>query len=430
MKRRGSFLAKATGTLLTLGFCTAFNFIVNLVLSRVLGPAGKGITTPALSVATIGIAIAALGLDNSAAYFLDRKQFRAKDVLLTAMLFAVISAALAFVGIRLALDFVIPEATPLTRLFFAGGAFFTVIYTVAHSGLLGRNRIGLINIARLAADLVRTVLATLFLYSLWPSVEGFAFAYMVAQALNTLLTLIFAFSEVGMRGAKVDFGFLTRAIGFGIPVFFAALTLQTNRQIGILILKSLTDAEKTGIYAQALTFANLLLLVPKALSFALYGAVVGESGKEEFTARTVRLSLLFVFIAAVITAALAPWLIPLLFTEKFAASVPYLWGLLPSVVIYTLPQLYASFVIASWGKPWHVFAASLIGVALNAAGNLLLVPRIGAWGTVISFNAASLAMAVYYIALIKMKGQMSLGQILIPRADDFRRLVPRSKLRN
>ena len=427
MKQRGGFLAKATGTFLALGASTLLNFIVSLVLARVLGPEGKGIVTPAISVATIGITIAAFGLDNSAAYFLDKKPFRAKDVLLTSLLFAILTGAAAFGGVRLVLNYVIPEATSLTRFFFAGGVFFTVIYTVTHSGLLGRNRIGLINIARLAADLARTILATLLLYSLWPSVEGFAFAYMAAQALNAVLTTSFAASQVGIAGARIDLSFLRRAIGFGVAVFCAALTIQANRQIGVLILKMLRPLEETGLYSQAQTFANFLLLIPQAISFVLYGAVVGEKGKERFTARTVRLSLLFLLVASGITAFLAPWLIPALFTEKFTPSVPYLWGLLPSVVIYALPQLYASFIIASWGKPWKVFGASILGLGINALGNLALVPYIGAWGTVASFNVASLAMAIYYIVLIKRKGQMSVREILIPKAEDFRLLLRRRK---
>jgi O-antigen/teichoic acid export membrane protein len=202
MKRKGGFLAKATGTFLTMGFSTCLGFIVNLILARVLGPAGKGVIAPALSAATIGITIASLGIDHSVAYFLDKKSFRAKDVLLTSFLFAIISGALASLGILLALEYVIPEASSLTRLFFAGGVFFTVIYNISHSGLLGRNRLGLINLGRVASDVLRTILATLFLYSLWPSVEGFAFAYMIAQALNAILVTVFAFREVGIIGAS------------------------------------------------------------------------------------------------------------------------------------------------------------------------------------------------------------------------------------
>ncbi|TKJ44191.1 hypothetical protein CEE36_00155 [candidate division TA06 bacterium B3_TA06] len=427
MKRKGDFLAKATGTFLTMGFSTCLGFIVNLILARVLGPAGKGTIAPALSVATIGITIASLGLDHSAAYFLDKKPFRAKDVLLTSFLFAIISGVLASMGILLALEYVIPEATSLTRLFFAGGVFFTVIYNISHSGLLGRNRLGLINLGRVASDVLRTILATLFLYSLWPTIEGFAFAYMIAQALNAILVTVFAFREVGIIGAKIDLSFLSRAVGFGVAVFLASLTLQANRQIGVLILKMLRSVEETGLYAQAQTFANLLLLLPQALSFALYGAVVGERGKEEFTARIVRLSIFSLLVLSGIVALIAPWLIPALFTEKFTPSIPYLWGLLPGVVIYALPQLYASFIIASWGKPWYVFAASILGLSLNVLLNLLLIPYLGAWGTVIAFDAASIAMALYYVVFLKKQTGISIRGLLLPSGEDFRFLLRRLK---
>ena len=425
MKRKGDFLAKATGTFLTLSFSTGLGFIVNLILARVLGPAGKGTIAPALSAATIAITIASLGLDHSAAYFLDKKPFRAKDVLLTSFLFAIVSGALASLGILLAFEYVIPEATSLTRLFFAGGVFFTVIYNISHSGLLGRNRLGLINLGRVASDVLRTILATLFLYSLWPTVEGFAFAYMIAQALNAILVSGFAFREVGIIGARIDLSFFRKALGFGVAVFLASLTLQANRQIGVLILKMLRSVEETGLYAQAQTFANFLLLLPQALSFAIYGAVVGEKDKEEFAARIVRLSIFSLLVLSGIVALIAPWLIPTLFTDKFTPSVPYLWGLLPGVVIYTLPRIYASFVIASWGRPWEVFGAGALGLTLNAAGNLLLIPHLGAWATVISFDAASIAMALYYVVFLKKQTGISIRGLLLPSGEDFRFLLRR-----
>jgi O-antigen/teichoic acid export membrane protein len=128
-----------------------------------------------------------------------------------------------------------------------------------------------------------------------------------------------------------------------------------------------------------------------------------------------------------IVALIAPWLIPALFTDKFTPSVPYLWGLLPGVVIYTLPRIYASFVIASWGRPWQAFGASMVGFFLNVVGNLLLVPCIGAWGTVIAFDAASIAMALYYVVFLKRQTGISIRGLLLPSGEDFRFLLRRLK---
>lgn len=425
MKRQGGFLTKATGTLATMLSSTVLNFLVNVFLARVLGPEGKGTVTPALSAATIAVALAAFGVDNSLAYFLDKKSFKPRDVILTSLVFSLISGSLAFAGTFLVLEFLTPEATWLTRIFFAAGTFFTVCYTVTQSALLGRNRIGLINVGRVASDFLRTALTTLFLYWLWPSVEGFAFAYMTAQALNVILATVFAFGEVGIRDARIDFGYLTKAVGFGIGAFLATLTIQANRQIGILILKIMVTTEETGIYSQAFAFVNLLLLVPQALSYALYGAVVGEKGKEEFTARTVRLSLVLLLVLAGITAAIAPWIVPFLFTQKFAASVPYLWGLLPSIIFYALPSLYSSFVIASWGKPWYVFLAGIIGLVLNVLCSLILIPYWGSWGAVAAFNVSALAMSVYYLILLKKIGGLGIRQVVVPYLEDFSMLIKR-----
>lgn len=423
MKKQGGFITKAAGTILTLGSSTALNFLINVFLARVLGPEGKGTITPALSAATIAVVIAVFGLDNSLAYFLDKKTYKPHDVLITSFVFSLIAGIFAFAGAFAALKLFIPETTLLTRIYFASGTFFTVTYTVMQSGLLGRNRIGLINLGRVGSDIVRTALTTLFLYWLWPSVEGFAFAYMVAQSLNAILASVFAFREIGTAGARVDFGFLSKAVGFGIAAFLATLTIQANKQIGILILKVIVTTEETGIYSQAFAFVNLLLLVPQALSYTLYGAVVGEKGKEQFTARAVRLSLLFSLLLSGCIAAIAPWLVPLLFTRNFSASVPYLWGLLPSVTLYTVPSLYSSFVIASWGKPWFVFIGGMIGLMLNVSCSVALIPLWGSWGAVLAFNVSALAMFVYYLIFVKNISGLGLRQLTIPTLMDFKVLI-------
>ncbi|GEM_PF-4863095 len=424
-KRRGGFLTKAASTFITLGTGAILNFFINVVMARILGPTGKGIITPALSAATIAIALATLGLDNSTAFFLDTKRARPRDILLTSLSFGLFSGVLALLGVRFVLEFLIPEATPAARTFFAIGVFFTVIYTITQSVLLSRNRITLINLIKLAGDIVRTILATIFLYKLWPSVEGFAFAYMLAQAINSILATSFAFTETGIKGASINSGFLGKAIGFGIAAFLATLTIQLNRQVGVLILKATKSVTETGIYSQAQTFSALLLLIPQALSFALYGAVVGEKGKEKFTARVVRLSLFFILIASVAIGLIAPWLIPFLFTAKFTSSIPYLWGLLPAVVIYTLPLLYSSLLMASWGKPWLVFISSIIGLTLNCGINVVFVSRFASWATVAAFNISALAMAVFYTVILIKQGGLSLSDILIPKKKDFQLLFKR-----
>jgi len=427
MKQRGAFLAKATGTFLALVSITGLNFIVQLVLARVLGPQGKGIIAPAMNVATIAIVLASLGLGNSIAYFLDRKPFRPENVMLTALAVTFLSGTVAAAGTWWMIGVVVPETQPLARLFFAGGTLFTVLYSTLQSGLLGRNRIGWINAARLAASLLRTLLCVVLLYSIWPTVEGFAFAYLAAQALNAVIAALLVAKEIGTAGARFDLSFLAKALGFSIAVYLARLALETNASIGTIILKQFRPVEEVGMVAQAQTVARLLMLVPQALAMALYGAVVGEKGKEQFAARAVRLSLLASVALAGILAVFAPGLIPLLFKKAFTPSVPYLWGLLPAMVVYTIPQLYTSLVIASWGKPWHFFIASAMGLAINAGGCLLLVPVLNAWGMIIAYNAGVLAMAVYYVVLLWKKGGLSLRDIFIPRMQDFRLLLRRGK---
>lgn len=427
MKNRGGFASKAVGTFFTLSAVSLLNFITNLILARVLGPAGKGIITPAMNIASIVIALASLGLGNSVAFFIDKPPFKAKDVLLTSTLVSLLTGLIAAFCTWMTISLTVVEATAITKTFFSGGTFFTVVYTTTQSCLLGRNRIGVMNIINLISSFVRTALCTILLYLIWPSVEGFALAYFAAQTLNAILTTILSFRETGVRGAEFDVSFLIKAISFTIAVYLARIALETNATVGVILLKQFRPPDEVGLLSQAMTVSNLLMLIPQALAMALYGAVVGEKNKEQFAARAIRLSLIATFVIAIILAATAPWLIPILFKKAFTPSIPFLWALLPATVVYTIPQLYTSLLIASWGKPWHFFSASAIALCVNLLGNILLLSHLGPWATVVAFSASVLAMTVYYIILLVRKGGLRFSEIFIPRLDDFRILLQRLK---
>ncbi len=281
------------------------------------------------------------------------------------------------------------------------------------------------NLATLATTVFRTVLCVLLLYFIWPTVEGFALSYAAAQLLNSILVIALSFKETGIKDARIDLSFLKQAIVFSIAVYLGMIALETTSAIGMVLLKQFRPPVEVGIVSQAQTVARLLMLIPQALATALYGAVIGESGKEQFAARAIRLSFLATLSIGILLAAIAPWLIPFLFKKAFAPSVPYLWALLPATVLYTVPQLYTSLVIASWGKPWHFFTSSAISLAINVTFNLLLIPQFGGWGTVIAYSASVLFMTLYFIALLVKKGGLSIGEIFIPRMDDFNLLMRR-----
>lgn len=429
MKKEGGFTSKAAGTFITLGTVAVLNFVVNLVMARVLGPLGKGIITPSLNIATIAITLGTLGLGTSIAFHLDKKPFRAKDVMLTSLLVSLLSGLISAAATYFIISASVPETSLYSRILFSSGTLFTVVYSVMHGGLLGRNRIGWMNLATLASTIFRTLLCILLLYFLWPSVEGFALSYATAQLMNSILVIALSFKETGFKHARIDLSFMKQAIVFSIAVYLGMIALEATSAIGMILLKQFRSPQEVGIVSQAQTVTRLLMLIPQALATALYGAVIGETGKEQFAARAIRLSFFATLLIGILLAVLAPWLIPFLFKKAFIPSVPYLWGLLPATVLYTVPQLYTSLVIASWGKPWHFFISSAISLLITVVLNVFLIPVYGGWGTVIAYAASVIFMTAYYIVLLLKKGGLSMGDIFVPKVEDFNVLMRRLGLK-
>ncbi len=181
------------------------------------------------------------------------------------------------------------------------------------------------------------------------------------------------------------------------PLLLSSLAVTAYLRADILMLGIMSAPAEVGIYTAAAQLSEVWSLLPMALMPAIlpYFLALRDSDQESFGSK---LNLMYscaastaIAIALVITL-LAPWLLPLLFGEKYDASVSVL-----QIHIWSAVFIYLGVAQSVWdvseNRLWLSFTRTALGAVLNIALNLALIPIHGPHGaavaTVISYSASA-----------------------------------------
>lgn len=195
---------------------------------------------------------------------------------------------------------------------------------------------------------------------------------------------------IGMPGASPGVADLwSQAWAFGLyavlyPVFF---------QVSTVLLKYLQGDAQAGMYAIALAVMTAIYLIPatiyqKFLLGKLHRWAVHDRAKFRFAYRNGNIGMFA--LGLVISAGLVvlgPWLVPLIFGERFGRVMGILFVLALCPPIRFLSTAMGSALLTDSHMRFRVYAMALATLAA-IAGNLLLIPVAGelgaAWATVIA----------------------------------------------
>lgn len=188
------------------------------------------------------------------------------------------------------------------------------------------------------------------------------------------------------------------AVPFGVSLVLVALL---NR-IDVLMLERMASMDAVGLYGAAYRVTNMLEKFPIFVMATLYPIMSRLAVEDPVRLRAVyrrafvRLGAVAVPVAG-LTIVIAPWLMPWLFGEPFAAAVPALRYLVGATACLYLAMTGAS-LLNSLHRGGDNAVALAAGVVCNIALNMVLIPARGIEG-------AAIATAVsYFVVLVVTLG--------------------------
>ena len=411
----------------------------DFILARALGPAAKGRLTLILLFSQLAALVVGLGLDRALGVTVARSRQTARSAFANAILWTAVIGGLSviaslvaygvpgssqFVPPRGPLTAVLPNLSGQQFLFAALALPGELFFSLGLLGLLGRQRVLEYNAVRV---LRRAVLLLLMV-----AVAAIASLSLDIVLVLNLLALVAAGGIVvwsaareGVLGIRPDAPLLGEQLRFGLRSVVGTLAERLLFRADAFLLNLFIGPVATGVYSVASGLAETLWYLPHAVGSVLFSRAVGEDRQANRVATALaRGTIALELLAAVPVLLLAPLAVEIVYGPAFVEAGFALRAMLPGVVAYGLVAVLSQFIVAR-GAPGRYTLVLSLGLAVNVALNLLLIPRLGTVGAGLASSASYILTAVFVLIVFQRLSGAGLRETLVLRREDVAPILDR-----
>ncbi|MBA1200270.1 oligosaccharide flippase family protein [Pseudomonas capeferrum] len=413
-------LAMSMGTKLLM---IALRLARNVLLARILGPSERGLFALLSSLPEMISAATSGGL-NSAVGYQAAKQ-RPMGLLLTQVLVygCMLAGTLTLICVVLVREYGTELEVTIQLGMLAWLLLLAVPMTVLKSGLLTLHNasggVVAFNALRLTESLAPLVL---FLAMFWMWRDHALEAAVVSWLAGICVVLMMGLWWLG-RGRSIALCWdragqrelLTYSARSHPDVLFQQMILRSD----YLFIGAILGSTALGHYAMASAAAELLLIVPEAVTTPLMKRLLQQdAGMDKITPLALRLTATVMIGACLAMAVIGEWLIVTLFGAEYQPAYTALLALLPGL----LGLCYASILrldLLGKNRPGAVSMMMGAGATINLVLNLFLIPHYGIVGAAISSSIAYLVVTAAMLTLYCRLSEVPLWRTLIILPSDL-----------
>jgi O-antigen/teichoic acid export membrane protein len=380
-------------TLIANSAITFLGLVNSILLSRGLGPSGRGEIAAAMLWPTLLIYLSSMGLIAATLYFAALPESRPRALFANSTIFGVAQGAAAFAIGFAALPWVLRSQTQdVVR---AGRLYLLVIpiSLVAQYGVSivqGRMRISTFN-------WLRTILPAGYLVGTAALMLAGRLALFNIILLHLFLNLVvlactlIALSKAGVRlSLRPDAGLAKRMLKYGCKVQIGTISGLANLSLDQVLMAAMLPPASLGIYVVAVSSAGLSQVFSQAVQMVSTPSITQRESASEralVLEGVFRRYWLLSFLITAAIGALLPIAIPLVFGLSFRDAI---WP--AEVLLAGTFFLGAQTVLAggaqALGNPWLGSKANVGALAVTLALLYLLLPVLGIMGAAIATAAA------------------------------------------
>jgi len=391
------------------------------VLAQAVGVDGRGAVAAVSAPILLAAVIAGFGLPDAMTYFVARspgvmRRIR-RRVIVLAMATATATATVVALGAPVLLAD--PPSRELLAVLAASTIVPSAVIGVLRAHAAGLGRWGAISIERTAGPLLRLI-AFLALSATHRLDVTTASIVMVAAPLvagliylrDVRLPVPTAVSSAPAHRTLLD---------YGARAWFGTLAGAVVMRLDQVLMVPLSSSEQLGLYAVAVTISELPLVATSAVREVLLTSDA-RSEDDHALARAARLAAMASASAAAALCAGAPWWLPRLFGQDFAAAVPPM-VILAAAVVIGVPGSIAGAALSARGLP-HLRSISLLIAAV--IGTTLVVVVVPTWGAVGGAAATFVCNVVggwANVAHLVRRSSLTWADFLLPSRADARAAV-------
>jgi stage V sporulation protein B len=398
-------------------------FVGLLLVTRALGPSGRGAVAFITVTALVTAWIARLGVTEAMVVFAAQRP-EARPVLLSNSLAfssaAGVAGATAVCGTLWFVPAVRPASVGARELIvLAISIFAACLADAGYRFLLGCSRFR----AHALVTAVTSWIYPMLVVTLWAgaglTVALGAAAWAVTQGLRALLLFSVAVRREGGLG-RPSRRLLRESIAFGVRAWIGTLADSLGFRIDQILIALIASEAALGFYVVAVNLSEILLYFPGAVSTALLPlAARSEDGlRVGQTLRAFRSGAFVTLASLLVSIAVVPPLIPIVFGGSFTASITPFLLMLPGLIGFTAMIVFSNALVAASLPSLSSVAPTacfVVGVALD----FVLIPFFGASGAALAASTAYLAGGLSALFIYRARTSFRLRELVVPQPGDF-----------
>jgi O-antigen/teichoic acid export membrane protein len=397
------FVRQVLATYATQIVCLLISLLTTAIVSRVLGPDGRGQYAVAVVIGLMGVQVCNLGLHASNTYLAARRPHTVPTLLTNSLAASFGLGGVAAVCIWLAFS-IRPQWEPVRGSLFLLSLIWIPLglaYLLIQNLLMGIQRVRAYNVV----ELVRRLLGILFIGVALLFRRTTPTAFFVVLFLALVGGSLWALRELWRFAPRLSLPSLAlfqEGIGIGVRAylasFFAFLVIRSD----LLIVKYMLGAKEAGYYSVAGSLADCILLLPAAIGMVLLPKLSAmqpsEAGRRWVSRITLGASALLLPVVILATLLAHP-IIHILFGDAFQPAASALMLLMPGVFFLGVETVMVQY-LNSFGFPGSIVWTWLVTCGLNIGLNFFVVPRYGIAGaSIVSSVCYTLAFLLIYLIL-------------------------------
>ncbi|MBK6964232.1 MAG: polysaccharide biosynthesis C-terminal domain-containing protein [Bacteroidales bacterium] len=402
-------------------FTLASNLLLVVVLVRLLGPANYGLYTSVLVVPMLVVSFFQMGIRATTVHLIGSGKYDDNSIVSSVLTILLLTSFAGILFSGLAYFFV--NTAGYTRLLM--GMALIVIplrLTAVYAGgvFLGKEEIPSSNLMNWLAGLLMLIFAMIFVLALKLGLNGALLSMLLSNLIVAIVALVKLFRQFTIRISFAN-PLIGKLLQTGVVYALSFLVIQLNYRIDILLLKALSTPVEVGIYSLGVSVAELLWQVPLAISVVVMSRsanATDQTAINQSTARLLRISMVFGLIISTFIVLLAPWVVPLVFGEKFRDSILVMQTILPGILMVIFFRILSG-QLSGMGRPEVALKAFIPALILNVILNYIWIPGYGANGAVMATNISyTLGSVIYLFAYSRISG-MRVREILRFSMEDW-----------
>ena len=394
-------------------------FATSIIITNLLGPVGFGQYKYILTVAFTIVLFTNCGLPDMLNVKLARKDIRLKDYIVSVFIGVL---PIFFVIGSIIFYFLFYKDNATDSLFINVALVYCLLFQlnlIMQQTIHSLDKIIKFQLFEMSKHLV--FLTGAFLITCIGTLTIINLFYTLIFA-NTLAIVYVIFLLLKDRDPnKVKLAFSKKLIDNSFKAYINnILTFMTTR-VDIFILKYFgLGYYEIGIYSLAFTLVEKLWIIPESIRSVLYLELSNKRKGDDFVANLLRLMIPFSFITGAALAIFA-FMVPMIFGERFVASIMPLFLLLPGGIFFCYIKLLGTYFVVK-----EMLTVNTIMTAIIAIVNLILcvflIPEYLYLGAAVAKSIAYISGAIYIVNKFRIVSGIKTKNILIIKKDDIKKI--------